>query len=356
DSNFAVTAPDTPGQYRIVIVHCYLESCTEAKNSFFHGYEKGPVGENALITISVTDSKLDKESVAPTTPPLPTPTKEDTTTGSSESGTTQDGGSPTIGSNILLIIIVIALLVLLFIFSLMGPKAVKRFFRFILVLAVVSFLGYLFWTYGIPVIMPWFRQNISTIIGVLLSLVVIAIAGTAVWINRHKISNWIKEKLGITGPSSEITHINRGVSISSPVLGQAVSETEEPDVELLCNKIIDRINSFSVPSQGQNELFYHLQLFQWLKSQFPDTEYEKTIGDSRIDIAIQKIAIEVKGPTYDSDLEDLKYKPKYLSLKNNYFKRLICVLFEKHYTDTKYEKITEPLKQLHGRKVIFIQK
>jgi hypothetical protein len=61
------------------------------------------------------------------------------------------------------------------------------------VLAVASFLGYLFWIYGIPAITNWFRDNMSTIIGVLLSLGALAIAGIAIWKNWDKIrSRWPK--------------------------------------------------------------------------------------------------------------------------------------------------------------------
>jgi len=92
--------------------------------------------------------------------------------------------APQIPPNILPIIIiscVIVLLVLLLIFSLIGSEARKGFIRFILVLAVVSFLGYLFWTYGIPAITNWFGKNLSTIIGVLLALVALAAIGGVVW-------------------------------------------------------------------------------------------------------------------------------------------------------------------------------
>ena len=44
------------------------------------------------------------------------------------------------------------------------------------------------------------------------------------------------------------------------------------------------------------ERYHHDKLYNWLKSDFPQAEYEKTRGGIRVDIAIGKIAIEVKGP------------------------------------------------------------
>lgn len=250
------------------------------------------------------------------------------TVSASGSGTPQGGGASKTGISTQFIIVAIALLVLLFIFSLMGLKALKGFIRFIFVLAVISFLGYLFWQYGIPVISKWIRENLSTIIGVLLSLGALAIAGIAIW------KNWDR------------------IRIEKPLEPIPPHEPEEPDIDQLCNKIIDRINSFSVPSPGRKENYYHQTLFQWLKSKFPNAAFEKQMGRVRIDIVIGNIAIEVKGPTRNSDLDDLPNKISYL----NYCKKLICVLFERDYDDSEFDRIANHMKQLRPNKIFFIQK
>ncbi|MCJ7655531.1 MAG: hypothetical protein MUO97_09605, partial [Dehalococcoidia bacterium] len=318
--------PSSPGTYRILATQDANYSCLDAKLNF-----RPNESYKNIATIIISASETDEKSVAPTTSPSPPPTEGDTTTSSSGSGTTQDGGAPKTGVSTQLIIVVIVLLVLvlLFIFSFIGSKARKRFIRFILVLAVVSFLGYLFWTYGIPAITNWFRQNLSTIIGVLLSLVALTIAGIAIWLNWTKILEWLK-RCGLPPPPPP------------------PPPPPSPNID----RIIDRINSFNVPSPGRKENYYHQTLFQWLKSEFPNAEFEKTIGRARIDIVIGDIAIEVKRPTRNSDLDDLPNKISYLQ----YCKKLICVLFERDYNDSEFDRIANHMKQLRPNKIFFVQK
>jgi hypothetical protein len=222
----------------------------------------------------------------------------------------------------------------------MGSEARRRFIRFILVLAVVSFLGYLFWQYGIPVISKWIRENLSTIIGVLLSLGALAIAGIAIWKNWDR----IKEKLGtvdeIPGKQTE------------------ESDPEEADIEQLCNRIRTRIESMNVPRRHRIEDPYVREVYQWLASEFgyDNVKYEKHGESGRPDLIVDDIiAIEVKGPATNDSLNDLKHKTKYIA-PNTKYKRLICVLFEHDYSDSKYDEITQALKILHRNKIFFIQK
>jgi hypothetical protein len=156
-ASFSLKTPVTPGNYKVIAADYFEYSCSDAINKFPSLYSSTSPYCKDITTITI---------------------------------------SAIVGSNTLLIIVAIALLVLLFIFSLMGSKTWKRVFRFILVLAVVSFLGYLFWKYGIP----WFIENLSTIIGVLLSLGALTIAGTAAWKNWDSIRNWIDKQVGPPEP------------------------------------------------------------------------------------------------------------------------------------------------------------
>ena len=181
-ASFSLKTPVTPGNYKVIAADDLVTSCSHAINRFPSLCSpKSPYCKDiTTITISA---------------PPPTPTKEDSTTSSTGGGTTQDGGASKKGVSTQFIIVAIALLVLLFIFSLMGSKARKRFIRYILVLAVVSFLGYLFWIYGIPAITNWFRQNLPTIRNVLLALVALAVVGV-LWKYKDEIIEKLKELQG----------------------------------------------------------------------------------------------------------------------------------------------------------------
>jgi hypothetical protein len=321
--------PASPGVYRILVNQDANYSCADSKLNFSpkDSYKN-------IATVTVYASEAGNQSVAPAISPTSPPTEGNKTTGSSGSGITQDGAAPTAGNNTMIIIVVVALLVLLFIFSLSGPRTQKRIFRYILILAVISFIGYLFWIYGIPVVKKWIGENKSTIINVLTTLGALAIAGIVLWINRYKIGEWIKKLLA---------------PISPP-------EPDEPDIDQLCDKIKKRIESLTIPRRHKTEGPYQDQLFQWLRSEFNVNYEEKHAGTGRPDLVIDDIiAIEVKGPATNDSLKDLKNKTKYIA-PNTKYKRLICVLFEHDYSDSKYNEITQALKTLYHNKIVFIQK
>lgn len=336
--------PNYLGTYRIVATNEKQSSCSDA---FLYGdyYPKMTTGQQMyLATITVAASNSINEPTIPTSPPPPTPTKEDATTGSSGSGTPQNGEAYKTGVSMQLITVIVGLLVLLFIFFLIGRKRRKGFIKFIIPLAVISFLGYLFWTYGIPVITKWFEENMRTIIGILLSLGALTIVGIAVWKNRNRIWEILKIPDNMTTSKDNEPEIPDNTTIS---------KDDEPDINQLCDNIKKRINGITIPRRHKTEPPYQDQLFQWLISEFPNTKWEKQEEGRRPDLVINDIiAIEVKGPTTNDSLKDLITKTIYLKK----YRRLICVLFEHDYDESQYQDITLFLRSKFGKKIDFIQK
>ena len=100
-------------------------------------------------------------------------------------------------------------------------------------------------------------------------------------------------------------------------------------------KVVESIHHFKPFKKYPYELPYQIDLARFLQSEFPDTKIEESRGSTRPDIAIRGIAIEVKGPTFDRDLQTISDKCMRYRL---YFKKMIVVLFDvqvnrKRYTD-----------------------
>lgn len=107
--------------------------------------------------------------------------------------------------------------------------------------------------------------------------------------------------------------------------------TDDPVYNEVCNAI----NTFSPLSKYDNELPYHIDLARYLKERFPSTKIEFQRSSSRPDIVVDGIAIEVKGPTDQRDLDTI---PSKCIRYPQYFKRgLIIVLFDLQTTDRYYD-------------------
>ncbi|MCJ7516146.1 MAG: HNH endonuclease [Dehalococcoidia bacterium] len=192
--DFSWKNPNYPGTYRIIAVNDHQPSCFDAQ---LYLYPKITSYKN-IATITVSASKTDEKSVTPTIPASPTspppapPSQPDTgkkngTVGVPDTTKPSGGIAPiALNKNTIIIISFVAALVILTLFA-SRKKGSKHFTKSILLLVLISFIGYLFWVYAIPPIADWFRHNLGTIIKVLLSLVALAIAGTAVWKKRDGI-------------------------------------------------------------------------------------------------------------------------------------------------------------------------
>lgn len=113
---------------------------------------------------------------------------------------------------------------------------------------------------------------------------------------------------------------------------------EEGFLEIDEPTIAEEIENFVPTFKYENEIGYHTELYNELKSKFPEAESEVTTGASRPDIVIGNTAIEVKGPTGSQALNTLTTKClKY----SKYYENVICVLFAPQYTEKNFLEIKE---------------
>ncbi|MBN1215459.1 MAG: hypothetical protein JXA99_08435 [Candidatus Lokiarchaeota archaeon] len=93
------------------------------------------------------------------------------------------------------------------------------------------------------------------------------------------------------------------------------------------------------------EIYYQDTLAQFLRSKFPDTKIEVSVGSTRPDIVVKGIAIEIKGPTSHKDLVSIA--DKCLRYKQNFPNGLICVLFKVNVSKQLYKEWLKGLKEYH---------
>jgi hypothetical protein len=98
------------------------------------------------------------------------------------------------------------------------------------------------------------------------------------------------------------------------------------DIDDFFLQVVDTINNFKPFETYSEEKPYQIDLARSLKNRFPETKIEETRGSTRPDIVIRGIAIEVKGPTFYSDLE--KISDKCVRYTQSYPKGMIVVLFD----------------------------
>jgi predicted GIY-YIG superfamily endonuclease len=192
--------PSSPGNYRLLATLDSMYSCSDAKPRF-----RPQESYKHIATITISSSARDQKSVTPTIPASPTspppapPSQPDTgekngTVGVPDTTKPSGGIAPiALNKNTIIIISFVAALVILTLFA-SRKKGSKHFTKSILLLVLISFIGYLFWVYAIPLIADWFRHNLGTII----TLVALAVIGVVVW-------QWIKKRTPPTPlpPNSE---------------------------------------------------------------------------------------------------------------------------------------------------------
>lgn len=113
--------------------------------------------------------------------------------------------------------------------------------------------------------------------------------------------------------------------------------------ESLEHRVVQAIKEFEPARKLRDEYVYENSLYSWLKSQFPKIKVQVQRGSSRPDIAIENIAIEIKGPTHRTDQLDsvlgklLRYP--------QHFEKIIVVLFDVTVSDSYYDEWLEGLKK-----------
>jgi hypothetical protein len=130
------------------------------------------------------------------------------------------------------------------------------------------------------------------------------------------------------------------------------------ELNRICNEIVTHISAMPLTQVYKDENSYEKEMNGWLKSKYPQSLVQQSIIENgtvrgRVDIAIDDIAIEIKGPTDKGQLDTLsekciKYAPPY--------KRIIFVLCEPKYHEADFNRITGALKNLYGDLVVFVEK
>ena len=123
--------------------------------------------------------------------------------------------------------------------------------------------------------------------------------------------------------------------------------------EIFFNEVLGAIQEFQPKWRYDvNEQYFHDNLFSYLSGKFSNSRYpvrhEPTIDESRPDIDIGKIAIEVKGPTTIQDLKTLPDKIlKYIDPDDpKKWERMIIVLFDPLYLPENFLAMKQRIKKM----------
>jgi hypothetical protein len=167
----------------------------------------------------------------------------------------------------------------------------------------------------------WFRQNLHTIITVVLVLAALATAGILVWINRRKL---VPKGIGVGEYLHEYTREPRNMKD-----GTLASEVWQKIVDFRCKRHYEKERDF------QHELY------RWLENEYPNrVEWEHKKGMSRADISIGRIAIEIKGPTGNSQLREAI---RQIGTYGNDYDLIIFVLFKPQWGELYFDTFTRAL-------------
>jgi uncharacterized membrane protein YhaH (DUF805 family) len=102
------------------------------------------------------------------------------------------------------------------------------------------------------------------------------------------------------------------------------------------------IRRFKPRKKYRYEIDYQNELYHWLSLEFP-VQYEKQEGSSRPDLVIKNIAIEIKGPTRNRDLDTLSTKFVKYPL---HYPHLIIVLFDCDFSEGHYNEIYTGMRRI----------
>jgi hypothetical protein len=105
--------------------------------------------------------------------------------------------------------------------------------------------------------------------------------------------------------------------------------------------VANAIRRFNPSKKYEYEIEYQNELYYWLSREFP-VEYEIQTGSSRPDLIIKNIAIEIKGPTRNRELDTLT--TKFLKYSNHY-PYFIIVLFDCNFSEGHFNEISNGIKQ-----------
>jgi hypothetical protein len=113
-----------------------------------------------------------------------------------------------------------------------------------------------------------------------------------------------------------------------------ITETMKEAGVSLFLEVEKAVREFRPLRKYDKEIFYQDSLASWLRSKFPDTDIEVSRGSTRPDIVVEGIAIEVKGPTFEKDLQTIS--DKCMRYRQYFPQGLICVLFSVYVNQHRY--------------------
>jgi hypothetical protein len=209
------------------------------------------------------------------------------------------------------------------IFILNNPDGgIRKYFA--MALLIISGL-YLFYLYVVPPLLVWIIQNI---LAVIVALICLSIA-TAVVLKRRR-------------RRAEAGGRNNG----SPTIFKfswKPPDMDNPDAySKLALAVYNSIEEFRPSNSYDKEKPYHDELFSHLKKEFPQAEMEPMIQGGRPDIEIERIAVEVKGPTRNRDLDTLTSKVLIYGSKYTF---VFCILFKPEFSESRFQVLKEALQQ-----------
>jgi len=140
------------------------------------------------------------------------------------------------------------------------------------------------------------------------------------------------------------------ISISQKPIPQQPYIVSDPTKPLQVN-VENAIRMFKPSRRYEYEIDYQNELYNWLSREF-QVQYEIQTGSSRPDLIIKNIAIEIKGPTRNRELDTLT--TKFLKYSNHY-PHFIIVLFDCNFTEGHFHEIYNGIRKF-APNVIIIRK
>jgi hypothetical protein len=162
--------------------------------------------------------------------------------------------------------------------------------------------------------------DISTTITWIVTLAILAIIGYIVWENRLKLLGYIRRLFWTTWPYYYVHEFSW-----EP---KAKKNRQFSDVW-------NAIKEFRPERYCSSERDYQKELYHWLKYRFPDIRWEPATGGIRTDLAIGKIAIELKADANDGTLDSLSFK---VITHPSYYERLYIVIFGHHFRKRRFKE------------------
>ena len=236
----------------------------------------------------------------------------------------------------------------------MGKRSRRSFDRFFILMVMLSVGGWLFWEYVIPFIHDSKKPSIppavtinppsplidtqaivhtivTFLLWVLCALVIVALIWT-LWKQRRKLFRpgrfgRLGEKIRVIFSSGEKLHVVPKWTWNPKIM--------EGD---LASRLWRSMWAFEPQKHGDE----HKELYNWLRNDFPQAEYEKMIGGIRVDIAIGKIAIEVKGSKENTAYRSISEQAL---TRLNYYDNVIFALFAPKFTGNRFDEIEKAIKR-----------